>query len=88
MVLIDVPGASAYCIDSTEVTQAQYAEFLKTKPDVASQSREFCRKMNEAFEPPVFLEGLPGGCPEGTFAPDKNPNAAVTCVDWCDAIGY
>ncbi|MCC6649426.1 MAG: SUMF1/EgtB/PvdO family nonheme iron enzyme [Polyangiaceae bacterium] len=88
MVLIDVPGAAAYCIDSTEVTQAQYAAFLTTKPDVAKQSREFCQKMNYAFEPPVFQEGLPGGCPEGTFAPDKNPDAAVTCVNWCDAIAY
>jgi len=88
MVLIDVPGAAAYCIDSTEVTQAEYAAFLANQPDVAKQSREFCQKMNHAFEPPVAEEGLPGGCPEGTFAPDKHPNAAVTCVNWCDAIAY
>ncbi|MCC6644904.1 MAG: hypothetical protein IT374_04945, partial [Polyangiaceae bacterium] len=38
MVLIDVPGAAAYCIDSTEVTQAEYAAFLANQPDVAKQS--------------------------------------------------
>jgi formylglycine-generating enzyme required for sulfatase activity len=70
-----------FCIDSTEVTQAQYQQFLDAQPSVADQPPE-C-SWNKSFVP---ASGV--WCPAGTWAPEKRPNHPAVCVDWCDAHTY
>jgi formylglycine-generating enzyme len=85
MVRIETPDGSAYCIDRTEVTQAQYAAFLATKPAMADQKDAWCLKYNYQFDP-VYVGGvLPGNCSEGAFTPESTPDRPMPCVDWCDA---
>ena len=68
------------CIDSTEVTEKQYQQFLDSKPSLESQS-EPCKTMNSTFAPPPDAD-----CP---FAPQTEPNLpARTYLDWCDASAY
>jgi formylglycine-generating enzyme required for sulfatase activity len=71
-----------FCIDSTEVTQAQYRQFLDAKPALDGQPPE-C-SWNKTYAPPA-----PGGwCPFGAWVPDQHPNYPAVCVDWCDAYAY
>ena len=64
-----------YCIDSTEVTNADYKAFLATKPDPISQALA-CSK-NNSFTPPFNWP---------TSAEDDN--RPVVNVDWCDAKAF
>ncbi|MDI1476029.1 SUMF1/EgtB/PvdO family nonheme iron enzyme [Polyangium sp. y55x31] len=79
----DVPGTSpmvalggwdgrAYCIDTIEVTNAQYAAWLETSPDTSGQ-RPDCAG-NTTFVP------APG-------PPPKNDYPVVN-VDFCDAVAF
>jgi sulfatase modifying factor 1 len=65
----------AFCIDSTEVTNHHYADFLATKPDVAAQPPS-C-SFNTSFTPgaswPVSANKI---------------NDPVVNVNWCDAYAY
>ncbi|MDI1448766.1 SUMF1/EgtB/PvdO family nonheme iron enzyme [Polyangium sp. 6x1] len=72
--MVAVPGwdGKAYCIDATEVTNAQYAAWLESGPSVANQSA-VCAS-NLSFTPPA-----------GTPPKDDYP---VGSVDWCDAFAY
>ncbi|MDI1435238.1 formylglycine-generating enzyme family protein [Polyangium sorediatum] len=72
--MVAVPGwdGKAYCIDATEVTNAQYATWLERSPSVANQSAT-CAS-NLSFTP-------------STGAPPKN-DYPVGSVDWCDAFAY
>jgi sulfatase modifying factor 1 len=82
-----------YCIDLTEVTKAQYADFLASAPLPTAQAPE-CR-WNLDFEPnnkPTTVGGGDTSCDE-TANPDVNdatkfPSRPVVCVDWCDAAAY
>jgi formylglycine-generating enzyme len=64
----------AFCIDATEVTKGQYAEFLAAKVDVRSQ-REDCL-WNASF------------VPQGGMDAGFDPELPVTWVDWCDALAF
>jgi formylglycine-generating enzyme required for sulfatase activity len=61
-----------FCIDSTEVTNAQYAQFLASGPPAPTDAA--C-SWNFNYTPN-------GGWPAA------NPNLPVGYVDWCDARGY
>jgi sulfatase modifying factor 1 len=81
-----LPGPSmvslpeGYCIDSTEVTRAQYAAWLATNPDPGSQV-DVC-SWNDGFIPPE-------GCLSFIECTDSNCDSwPQTCVDWCDAYSY
>lgn len=74
-----------FCIDTHEVTRADYAEWLSTSPSMSDQ-HERCG-WNHTFNPDVACESeyrVNGQlCASG-----ECPNAPQTCVDWCDAYAY
>jgi formylglycine-generating enzyme required for sulfatase activity len=78
--MIDVGG---YCIDATEVTQAQYAAFLQDlEHGYDASARPVCAYKRSHDVPD---KGADVPC---YYAPDATPNVAVVCVDWCDADAY
>lgn len=71
----------SYCIDSTEVSEAQYAQFLATEPSLATQPAD-C-SWNEYFEPqPSYMDA-----PRRPYEPER-ADFPVTQVDYCDARAY
>jgi formylglycine-generating enzyme required for sulfatase activity len=88
MIELPAPGGSGtYCIDHTEVTNRQYADFLATNPDINAQPA-FCKSWNTTFQP----EALAGvdNCPSLAAIYDLQNKAQnpVACIDWCDAYAY
>lgn len=77
MVAID----ETYCIDSTEVTQAQYAAFLAADAGGAFLPDSGVCAWKTGFEPRNTNELC-------RWDPSKNPNLPVACVDWCDAYAF
>jgi formylglycine-generating enzyme required for sulfatase activity len=71
----------AFCIDSTEVTNAHYAEFLAAKVDDAGP---WCG-WNTNFQP---AEKATNGPPCPAFDPVGRASYPVVCIDWCDADAY
>jgi hypothetical protein len=76
MVLINASGGP-FCMDATEVTNAQYGAFLATPPSKPVHASCTGNDLN-----PSTASGCPAFKPagEGTFP--------VSCVDWCDADAY
>ena len=74
MVAVSSPSG-AYCIDSTEVTNAQYATFLATNLATSGQPA-YCA-WNTSYTP---SSGWPVAMDQG-----RSP---VAFVDWCDAYAY
>lgn len=68
-------SGAPYCIDSTEVTNADYKAFLAAKPDPTTQALA-CSK-NASFTPPFNWP---------TSAEDDH--RPVINVDWCDAKAF
>ena len=65
----------AYCIDSTEVTNAQYEEFVNANVSPSSQTAD-CGS-NTSF------------VPSASWPPATDEfNQPVIYVDWCDAVAY
>ncbi len=78
MVEVSTLDGDPYCIDSTEVTNSQYARFLVelVPPQAVTADPPFC-DFNETFGP---TDGWPP-------AADR-ANHPVVYVDWCDAYAY
>lgn len=76
-----VVGGRSFRMDSTEVTQAQYAAFLADAPSFSEQGTT-CAS-NESFVP-----GVPTTMCAPTWAPATHPDHPVACVDWCDAQAF
>jgi hypothetical protein len=94
--MVKVPnpsGVGFFCIDKTEVSQAQYQEFLDVYPvsrDPAHEQGPGC-ETNYLYSPKDNLgSGFDNTCqkPLTSFDPVKTPNDEVTCVDYCDALAY
>lgn len=86
MVPVDPPfGVAPYCIDSTEVTIAQYADWLSKAPSLEEQP-EFCASWNTTYDPAISG----GFCEFFNFqeALAMRPERPIVCVDWCDADAY
>jgi formylglycine-generating enzyme required for sulfatase activity len=69
-------GAGTFCIDATEVTQAQYKAFLDATDKPAKSG---CKA---GFDPLCDF-----GAPTD-FAPASRGAYPVACVDWCDAVSF
>jgi formylglycine-generating enzyme required for sulfatase activity len=84
--MVFVPtGAGGFCIDSTEVTTTDYAQFLdaisKGAP-IATPPSGVCA-WSSSVAP---LTTTP--CSTDTTDPVAHPNRPVSCVSWCDAYAY
>jgi formylglycine-generating enzyme len=74
--MVKTPGG--YCIDSTEVTRSQYAQWLETTTTttINAQNVTDCG-WNTTFTP------------SGDWTdPTARPNFPIANVDWCDAYAY
>jgi formylglycine-generating enzyme required for sulfatase activity len=73
-----------YCIDTTEVTRAQYSAWLATNPSIAGQASA-CQG-NSTFAPDA---GCMGSATDPKYVCLENcDNHPQVCVDWCDAYAY
>lgn len=72
-------GGVPFCVDSTEVTNAQYQEFLAAAAPPAPSPR--C-SWNASLAPAAAGSGC------SAFDPTGHPDHPVACVDWCDADSY
>lgn len=82
-------GADArFSIDVTEVTQRQYALWLRTTgaTDLATQDASLCA-WNDSFEPNSERSCTQGTDTKACIGPNCG-NYPQTCVDWCDAYAY
>lgn len=76
-------AVGSFCIDSTEVTQAQYHAWLALRPDSAQQPVECA--WNTSFEPPMTCTLDSTVCPWELESCRSSPQV---CVDWCDARAF
>ncbi|MBI5534986.1 MAG: SUMF1/EgtB/PvdO family nonheme iron enzyme [Deltaproteobacteria bacterium] len=94
MVEVSSPNGQKYCMDRTQVTQQQYAEFLASVAQKPGSEDPRCT-WNESYAPDPGSDQSPESCfidpsfdHEPWYSPDKTPNRAVVCVDWCDAFAF
>jgi formylglycine-generating enzyme required for sulfatase activity len=78
LVAVASPAGTGYCIDATEVTEAQYQAFLDAAP--AIEQPDWCAE-NATFVP------LADSQCDGANDPSR-PDHPVSCVDACDAWSY
>jgi formylglycine-generating enzyme required for sulfatase activity len=86
MVYVPANGGG-FCIDSTEVTTTQYAEFVSAVAKgatVVQPSANVCQ-WNVSVTP---LTSGDDGCTTDTTNPIAHANRPVSCVNWCDAYAF
>ena len=95
MVLVQKPGG-AFCIDQRETNRGEYAEFLNKVGEKPTTSDADC-KGNLSYhpnrtekKPPLPDAGPPApDCYDNIWAKEPmSPQAALSCVDYCDARDY
>ena len=72
----------AFCIDSTEVTVAQYQQFVTAKAGNMSGQIAQCASFNTSWVNTVSTQ-----C-QTRMNPSTFPNHPAVCLDWCDAHAY
>jgi formylglycine-generating enzyme required for sulfatase activity len=80
MVAVPAPDGGKYCIDSTEVTQEQYAAFLADMAGDASVPMSPACSWNTTFQPADTYPTC--------YDPVGRAGRPIGCVDWCDAVGF
>ena len=92
MVEVSSPAGTKYCIDRSEVTQADYAKFLAAAPAKAGGEHTACGSNGTYLPrqvPPGTVWEPAGDCVVGIgWTPESTPNRPVVCIDWCDAYAY
>jgi formylglycine-generating enzyme required for sulfatase activity len=76
MVRVPTVDGRSFCVDSTEVTQGQYSQFLTAKKGDTSGQDPRCT-WNDSY-----------GSVCGNYDPVSHPDTPVSCVDWCDALAF
>lgn len=78
---------AGYCIDSTEVTRAQYTAWLNTTTAATINAQDITTcGWNTTFTPTTSCMGSAyAGSHTCVGACDNHPQI---CVDWCDAVAY
>jgi formylglycine-generating enzyme required for sulfatase activity len=91
MVEVPIPMGAAgypgtYCIDRTEVTNKQYADFLAKNP--STQGQIAACTWNTTYQPQQ-VAGV-DNCENLSlvYDPSNYPTNPVACIDWCDAFAY
>ncbi len=79
VVASSLSGGPSFCVDATEVTEAQYGAFLDA--GVTVQQGLSCA-WNTSFDPTKIETGE---CSNYRLAAPARP---IRCVDWCDAVAY
>jgi sulfatase modifying factor 1 len=84
-IMVSIPAADGgtFCIDSTEVTNAQYAAFVAVTTGGPSGLPSDC-SWKTAFTPGDRQDG---GC-ASDYDPVARADYPVDCVDWCDAYAF
>jgi formylglycine-generating enzyme len=85
MAKVPGPNGADYCIDSTEVSVAQYDAWLKSMPDTNGQI-PVCTPWNATYNAPTI--GNYCDFFDYTQTLTDTPNRPMRCVDWCDAYGF
>jgi sulfatase modifying factor 1 len=75
----DDAASHGIAIDPTEVTQAQYQQFLATQ--VPTEGQEGLCSWNTSYAPAVSPDCDPPNDPNYL-------NRPIICIDWCDAVAY
>jgi hypothetical protein len=70
----------AFCIDSTEVTNAQYKPFVDDPSVNLLQQPDECKGVNDSF--------IPSTSDGGGLNVTTRADHPVVNVDWCDASAY
>jgi sulfatase modifying factor 1 len=83
MVKLPTADGGAFCIDSTDVTNEQYAGFLANKNGDTSGQTSDCA-WNSSFQPTP----PDAGHIDCLYDPTGRANYPVMCVNWCDASAY
>jgi len=84
----------AFWIDQTEVTVAQFQDFVNAKSYLTDAEKGCCAGDNAqpgggVFRPePVFVKSATWRLPEGSGAPEALPRRPVVQVSWNDAAAY
>jgi sulfatase modifying factor 1 len=81
MVRVPAADGGSYCIDSTEVTQSQYAHFLDAAGGTIGAQPSYCR-WNTTYAPYFQDDAGPG------FDPSTRGDYPVEGVNWCDAVAF
>lgn len=80
MVEVSAGGGVTYCIDATEVTNAQFDQFVRATDGGWP---------GDAGRPPLCYNRVDGTtCSPAEADPVARPNHPVPCVIWCDAFAY
>lgn len=93
MVRITNRNGKSYCIDETEVTQAQYATFVAAQ--VSGDAGDAACSWNQSYQPKFADDTSGRGChypddagPSYWYSPTQTPDRPIVCVNWCDARDY
>lgn len=90
MVKLSAPNGTPYCIDRTEVTQAQYNEFVESKNGDMSGQDPSCAETNSTYIPTIrYSDDDPMTlCPNSAWNPKEKGDWPVVCMGICDARAY
>lgn len=86
MVLLSLPGTKPFCLDTTEVTIAQYWAFVSDKTAEINKLAPPVCNLNDIWIPQDPAAGEP--CNPTLLDPVNRADFPMECADWCDAATY